>query len=179
MSSDVDNYHAEMRRNRVACAPLSVWYCLGRFGKNKTVADVIARAELADDGMSLSALLTLSRDVGLFASAIVVDKFDLPSLTCPAVLILDDRHCVVFEGLVNDTEVRVFEPTTRTVGFAPIGWVQEHWTGEAIVFAPPAHGSSLPIGFLAFASSFLAVSGLRFYRHGFWQMRPSISCPSM
>jgi len=134
-SADIDEYVARSRVNRVACAPLSVWYCLRRLGRDARLEDVTDRAQLADDGVSAPRLVELCQSFGLRPRAIAGPRDALAELPVPSILIIDDRHCVVYDGMAGETTAHVFEPVTRRAGAERTEWLREHWTGEAIVFA--------------------------------------------
>ncbi len=91
-SDDIDENVARVRVNRVACGPISVWYCLRRLGGDANVEDVIRNAQLADDGIGALQLVALCRSYGLTPRAVVCSRGSLAELPVPAILFIDDRH---------------------------------------------------------------------------------------
>lgn len=136
-SLEIDAELKKIRDNRVACGPLCCWYCLARFGKTVPSDVVIDRARLGTEGMSAQRLLDLCKSFGLDARAVAGPRDRFSDLPIPAIVFVDDRHCLVYDGQCEKRtyeSVRVFEPMTRHVGDEDARKLRELWSGEAIVF---------------------------------------------
>ena len=103
------------------------------------------RAKLAEDGMSAHDVIELCQSLGQHPRAIVGPVSALAELPVPSILVIDDRHCVVYDGMDGPTHARIFEPVTLRSGLESREWLSQHWTGEAIVFADvkPTHGRAM------------------------------------
>ncbi len=138
-TENIDSYVNMVVRARKACGPTSVWYCLRRLGHDAQLTALWQEAKIEADGTSLQNLLDLLHAHGVSAQAVAGDPSKLADLPAPAILVVDDAHCVVYEGFESDgTGVRYFEPSVGKVRTVPWEEMQRHWTGEAIVFRPPA-----------------------------------------
>lgn len=138
-TDNIDAYVGLVVKARQACGPTSVWYCLRRLGHNVRLTDLWQEATIKADGTDLQSLLDLLHAHGVSAQAVAGDPSRLADLPVPAILVVDDAHCVVYEGLESDgAGVRYFEPSVGKVRAVPWEEMQRHWTGEAIVFGPPA-----------------------------------------
>lgn len=133
-SADIDAYAAKVRANRVACAPISAWYCLRRLGHHVDRQEVLDGAMLGEDGIGAHDLLSLCERFGLHPRAVAGSPDRLAELPIPSILIIDDQHCVVYDGMVGSDAANVFEPITQRSGVEKTEWLLDHWTGEAIIF---------------------------------------------
>jgi hypothetical protein len=82
----------------------------------------------------------------------VNESKDLDRLPVPAILVIDDRHCVVFDGWDAATgQARIFEPATGRSGLERPELVARLWTGEALLFGrpPPTPTALVAAGTLA------------------------------
>ena len=88
----------------------------------------------ADCGELVAAL----RKHGLPARAVVCDPAKIAELPVPSILVIDDSHCVVYEGFQPDGKtVRYYEPAHREYKTATAGAFLRDWSGQAIVFEEP------------------------------------------
>ncbi len=138
-TENIDSYVDMVVKARKACGPTSVWYCLRQLGHRVQLVDLWRESKIEADGTNLQDLLNLLHAHGVSAQAIASDPPSLKNLPVPSILVVDDAHCIVFEGLEPDeTRVRYFEPSVGKVRTVSCDEMQRHWTGEAIVFGPPA-----------------------------------------
>ena len=148
LSTDrLDEYVAQIQKARKSCGPTAVWYCLRRFGCDERRDELCRQADTNSAGTSLQSLLDLCRARGVNARVIQGVPANLESLPAPSILIVDERHCVVFEGLTADGQsVMIFEPTEGRRLTVSRANAEQHWTGQAIVFdrtAPSAQCKDL------------------------------------
>jgi ABC-type bacteriocin/lantibiotic exporter with double-glycine peptidase domain len=136
-TEDLERFDAAWRKSRKACGPIALSYCLGRFGKRVPPSDIAEEADLGADGVLASRLLELSGKHGLQAQALVGNPNNYESLPTPSILILDSRHCVVYEGIDSDGGIRIFEPADGQRKVAIRDRLSKRWTGEVIVFERP------------------------------------------
>lgn len=135
---DIDAYVSRLERNRVACGPVCVWYCLRRFGRAVPVDQVINAAPLGERGISVANLIFLVRRFNLPATALSLESSELEQLPVPSILFLNDEHCVVFDGAEHEqAAIRIFEPVNGRVGPVPVDELRSAWSGEAIIFEWP------------------------------------------
>lgn len=145
-SDDLGVLSDRVIQSRKACGPSAVWYCLRRFGRTVPVGEVWDRAGITADGVSLRTLLDLLGTYGVEARGLDIDPGRLETLPVPSMLVIDARHCVVYEGMEPDgQQVRYFDPAGGRPRSYPVDGFRKHWTGEAIVFDP------LPLSNRAFA----------------------------
>jgi ABC-type bacteriocin/lantibiotic exporter with double-glycine peptidase domain len=143
-SDDLDEHIAADKRARKTCGPVSVWYCIRRFGREVPPEQIVDSAGIEAGGVTLQQLLDLCLENELPAKGISGSKRDLAELPVPAILVIGSRHAVVYEGIDAETgHIRFFEPTYGLMKTAPMAEALELWTGEAIVFEDPR-----PSGFL-------------------------------
>lgn len=138
-TAELDQYFALLRKRRVACGPVSAWYCLRRYGYNVPLERVMQQAPITDKGVSLEALLECiqSLEPSLKPKAVTGDPRNLETLPVPSILVLGG-HCVVYDGLDRaERQVRVFDPVGRRPANEPLDLVMKLWEGEAIVFESP------------------------------------------
>lgn len=137
-TDQLDSRIQEAEQARKSCGPRAVWYCLRRFGIEVPFATVCRDADLDADGSSLRALLNTFQQHGVPAEAVVGSPDRLGELPVPSVLVIDDSHCVVFEGVdPARRRVRYYEPSEGRMREASIEAFQKGWSGQAIVFEPP------------------------------------------
>jgi ABC-type bacteriocin/lantibiotic exporter with double-glycine peptidase domain len=137
-SEDLDVYEASWRKSRKACGPIALSYCLRRLGRIVSAAELAEEAQLDPDGVSASKLLEASAKHGLPARALKGDPKHYQALPVPSILILDSRHCVVYDGEDADGQIRIFEPGDGQRKIAIRDRLSQRWTGEVIVFERPA-----------------------------------------
>ncbi len=137
-SEELDNRVTAIVSARRRCGPTAVWYCLRRLGRDVRVQEVFDRVAVGSEGVSAQALLDLCSSFGAPAKGVFGSRQNIESLPIPSILIIDSRHCVVYEGISpSGQEVRVFEPTNAGLRTVSMEVVQRQWTGEAIVFSEP------------------------------------------
>jgi hypothetical protein len=124
---------------RKACGPRAVWHCLRRFGVEAPFETVCEEAGLDDEGSSLDRLVDTLRKHDLPAQAIRESTDRILDLPVPAILIIENRHCIVYEGLEpgGEGKVRYYEPAKRMMKTAALDTLRREWSGQAIVFEPP------------------------------------------
>lgn len=174
-SDRLDSLLAEWRVNRVACAPLSGWYCLRRFGHDVTADEIVKQANMTQKGTPLDGLVDLLNSFeGVSARAISVPNGRLSDLPRPCILALHDRHCVVLDEFDARSQTAViFEPTTFRVGSETMDKLSTSFTGTAVVFRRvPISTSEFFWAIVLFAVGFFAL-GMRLLRLG---VRRSIKC---
>jgi len=137
-SEMLDAYEAAWRTSRKACGPVAVSYCLQRFGRAGSPAELAAQIEFGPDGVAASDLLTVAAKYGMSARALAGDPTNYEALPVPSILILDSRHCVVYEGANANGQIQIFEPADGQRKEAIRERLSKRWTGEVIVFDTPA-----------------------------------------
>lgn len=165
-SDSLDPLLAEWRVNRMACAPLSAWYCLRRLGHEVTADEVTKQANVTEKGMPLTGLVALLNSYeGVSARAITVPNRRLSDLPRPCILALHDRHCVVLDELdVRSQTAVIFEPTTFCVGPETVDRLSASFTGTVIVFRRvPISTSEFIVAVAMFTAGFFAL-GLQLFR---------------
>lgn len=134
----IDAYADRVSKARKACGPTAVWYCLRRLGHETRLADLWEQAQVGPDGVSLQKLLDLLRSRGVSARALVGDRHRLEDVPVPAIVVVDQTHCVVYEGVEpGGQQVRFFEPASNQMRLVSRETFQRHWSGQVIVFEPP------------------------------------------
>lgn len=137
-SEDLDAYAEQVKKVRRACGPIAVCYCRNRFGNPVKPAEVIARADLGADGVRVIDVVSLFESYGVKAIPLRSETPTYKSLPCPCILIIDSRHCIVYEGVDARGDVRFFEPKDGQHKTTTTGLLSPHWTGEVIAFEPLA-----------------------------------------
>jgi prepilin-type processing-associated H-X9-DG protein len=161
-TDDLDRYAAAVKATRKSCGPIAIYHCMRRLGYPVDLADVVTKSGLGPDGANVQRLLEVMRSQGVPARAAVGDPTDYKSLPVPSILIIDSRHCVVFEGLDADGNVQYFEPSDGQCKLAARDRLTPHWTGEVITFERPAMTWGAFLAWTAFAAMavLLGVKGL-------------------
>jgi ABC-type bacteriocin/lantibiotic exporter with double-glycine peptidase domain len=136
---DLDRYEAQVLKARQNCGPVSLWYCLRRFGKDVPVEQVLHQANLGDQGILLQDLLRLAESFGVPGEALRADKARLEDLSIPSIVLARNGvHCVVYDGRdPTGQQVLFFEPNEARVKSMPVEEFRKHWSGEVILFQPP------------------------------------------
>ena len=172
-SDDLDAYVDTVLKARKACGPTSAWYFLRRYGKTVKLADLWQSAHMDASGTGLEEVLRLIQMHGVQARGFRMKIDDIRSLPVPAIVVLDESHCVVFEGFEpKGDHIRYYEPATGQLLTAPVEALRTHWTGELIACEPPglsrvAFVCFLLLGILAVLSP-IALAGV-------WRNRPALS----
>jgi prepilin-type N-terminal cleavage/methylation domain-containing protein/prepilin-type processing-associated H-X9-DG protein len=136
-SFDLDREASRFQRAKMTCGPISAYYCMKSMGMSVNVDDVVAEANLNEQGMTIGNLAELLRNHGLDARVIMVDPNQPLPFSAPTILLLKKNHCIVYEGPgANGDNVKVFEPTQRIHRDASRKELAGVWDGEAIVFGP-------------------------------------------
>jgi hypothetical protein len=167
-SDDIDAYIGQVLKARKSCGPTSVWYCLRRLGHPVKLQEIWREASIEADGVRVGDLLGLFQSRGITAQALRGDPSRLETLPTLAILIIDDQHCIVYEGLDPENNmVRYFEPALGQIRSVPREEVQRHWSGEAIVLQLPllslrAFGAVAFMGFAGIISAAAALQWLWF-----------------
>ncbi len=157
-TDELDGYIEQVVKARKACGPTAVWYCLCRLGQKPKLAEVWSQANIEENGTSIQNLLELFNSCNVPAHALVGDPRRLDDLPVPGILIVDDTHCIVFDGLEPDGQkVRYFEPALGEMRSVSRELIESHWSGEAIVFQRPmlsrrGFGATIFLATLAFLS---------------------------
>ena len=137
-SRNIDTLLAELERNRTLCGPLSLWVCLRCLGHHTRAEAVVGQAHVSKDGMPLDQLLLLAQRYEQGACAIILEQKSVESLPTPSILVLGGNHCVAYLGMDPETgRARVVDPSRRLTGLESLELLQEHWSGETIVFSSP------------------------------------------
>lgn len=138
----------EAKELRMACGPLSLWYCLRRSGKAVRADELLRRFPDHGEGVSLKELCRGARQYGLEPRAINVRDRSLASLPVPAIIVIDDSHSIVFDGTDSTGQAIIFEPTIGLLGPESVEHLKSRWTGQAVVFGPsvPSTAASLSLG---------------------------------
>lgn len=136
---DLDRYEAQILNAKQSCGPVSLWYCLRRFGKDVPAEEVLRQANLNDQGISLQDLLRLAESFGLPGTVLQAKKARLEDLPMPSIVLARNGvHCVVYDGVdPTGQQVLFFEPSEARVKSMPVEEFRKHWNGEVIVFQPP------------------------------------------
>ncbi len=138
-TENLDLYVEGVAKSRKACGPTAAWYCLRRLGYDVRLKDVWQQAQFGPDGMSMADLLELFHSRGVAAQAMVSTPRRLETLPIPAILVIDQKHCIVYEGIEPDGQtVRYFEPSTGQMRRASRSAFYRQWSGEVIVFESPS-----------------------------------------
>src|SRR5216683_3587683 len=138
-TDELEEYTDQIVMARQACGPTAVCYCLRRFGNTTTLSEVWRQAKINEKGASLEELLDLFSSYNISARALAGDASGLDDLAVPSILIVNDVHCVVFEGLVDGGQtVRFFEPAEGKIRTISRPAMERQWSGEVIVFTRPA-----------------------------------------
>lgn len=139
-SVDLDAFLDRAKAHQRECGPISVWYCLKRFGKSIEYERVINSTKMGAKGISLEEVRKLCDEFGLVGSCVELRSRELSRLPLTTIMVIDSNHCVVYEG-IDAGRVLLFEPST---GFWTRMAEQElhgRWTGHAIVFEPIAESN--------------------------------------
>lgn len=153
-TDEIDAYINQVLKARNACGPTSVWYVLRRMGYPVNLAEIWGEASIEDKGVRVSDLLALFQAHGVSATALHGERARLDTLPIPSILIIDDQHCIVYEGFDSENNtVRYYEPAMGRIRTVPREEVQRHWSGDAIVFQSPllslrSFGAVAFIGFI-------------------------------
>jgi ABC-type bacteriocin/lantibiotic exporter with double-glycine peptidase domain len=154
----LEEYADQVEHNRKSCGPTALWYCFRQFGLDVVRADLCREASIGVSGTNLETLLKLCRDRGIYARAITCPTTNLDTLPVPSILVVDQTHCVVYQGIGEDgVTVSFFEPAKGRVLTAPRDKVVRNWTGEAIVFDRPR---LQPLAFWGVVASSAVIAGL-------------------
>src|SRR5205085_4926983 len=90
---------------------------------------------------------------------------DLDSLPVPSIIVVQEGHCIVYQGPAEDGErVRVFEPGSGRVMTPHRETILRAWNGEAIVFDGPRPSAAafwLAAAAVALATALLTTGALR------------------
>jgi len=135
-TAEIDTISERIRAVRKVCGPVAVYYCLQRLGYEIPLSQVVDRALVNEQGMTVSAVLDLIRtcEPSLHPRAISLNPDAFRSLPVPSILILDG-HCVVYDGFrTDDRMVVVFDPARRRTVHVTESELKRAWTGGAIVF---------------------------------------------
>lgn len=122
---------------RMACGPLSLWYCLRRTGVNVDAVELLSEFSDRKDGVSLRELIGAASRHGMEPRSIRVHDRSLARLPVPSILVIDDTHCVVFDGLEREGQALIFEPTSGVTGLERSELLSQRWTGDALAFRSP------------------------------------------
>ena len=135
---DLDVHAAWARRAIKSCGPVAVCYGLRRSGRDVTLAEVLSRSDLTDEGIRASELLDLLAAFGSPAEAVAAAKSDLELVPAPAIFLITPAHCVVYEGLEDGGQtVRYLEPSDGSIRQVPRAVMLRDWTGEVILMRKP------------------------------------------
>lgn len=149
MTTDqIDAHLATIERNRVACGPNSLWFCLRQLGREHDRLALIAQAPIEENGIDLQSLLRLSETAGLPAFVTDVASRSLEDIPLPAILVVGAHHCVAFAGFTPDGKAQIFEPSQLAFRTIEPDALLRNWNGVAVVFAEPpmSVGSSILVG---------------------------------
>lgn len=169
-SDDLEHLSRSLLHREKACGPICLAYCIGRLSGDRILPSSISgEATWQEEGVAISELLRLARVHGLNPTLIRDPRRNLRSLRAGSILIIRGDHCVVFEGL-EDNSVAIFDPVRNKVSSHPVETLMVQWNGEAIVFydlPPPMHRQIMPalaVGGLVFAGLILLRRTLQFRR---------------
>lgn len=121
---------------RNTCGPVSAYYALQRLGSDVSLSEVLKRAQMEEEGITVKSLLKLIRsaDPTLRPRPISVNPRNLSSLPIPSILILDG-HCAVYDGLRPGGRIAVvFDPARRRTVDISLLEIERIWKGPVIVF---------------------------------------------
>ncbi len=137
-SDTVDAYIQRVIQARRACGPTCVWYCLRRFEQKADLRELWDQASIEKEQTSLQDVLKLLESRGQTGIALKFDPAHLDRVPVPAILLANESHCVVYEGLEPEGETaRYFEPSTGEMRRVTRRGLLKEWSGEAIVFERP------------------------------------------
>lgn len=149
-SDELDAHLRQAEMDRKSCGPRAAWHCLRRFGRDVSFDDVSRDVGHTEKGTRLDDLVAGLRKNGLPARAVVCEPAQLAELPVPSILVIDDSHCIVYEGFEADGKtVRYYEPAHRQYKTASAGAFLRDWSGKAIVFEEPQLS---PVWFAALAA---------------------------
>lgn len=134
---NVDEVSEQARQRRRACGPLAVWASLRMLGHSCSPEEVLAAVSLEGDGVPMTEILEVARRYEPNAQVLQLRVDDLGRLVAPAILVLDERHCVVYAG--GNPERRsafVIDPSQREARDVAFDRLDEHWSNAVLVFRP-------------------------------------------
>lgn len=135
VSSEADRVFEALAKNRNACGPLSVQFCLALLRPESKWADVVADAEIQPRGVTLASVVALSNKFGLPAVARHFDTPKLAGLPMPAILVSRGNHCFVVTSVDEKRQkATVYDPAYQSISDHDIDEVHRAWTGDAVLF---------------------------------------------
>jgi ABC-type bacteriocin/lantibiotic exporter with double-glycine peptidase domain len=124
--------------------------------------EILNRFSIGSEGVPLRDVAEVLGSYKPSAAAVKIQDRDLGVVPIPAILILRNSHCVVYEGFSEeDGRVRVFDPTTAAVEKWESDVVRDEWSGQAIVFEPIWRLSKLSLGAVSLLTAVITFGGLR------------------
>jgi ABC-type bacteriocin/lantibiotic exporter with double-glycine peptidase domain len=138
-TEELDRYVERAKKQQNACGPTAVWRCLRIMGHKVPLSELWANSAIDEDGTSLEELDRLSNSYGVSAQALASSSPNVDDLHVPAILIINDSHCIVFEGFeAEGQKIRYFEPAQGKIKTISREALMRQWSGKAIVFWRPA-----------------------------------------
>jgi hypothetical protein len=162
-TDELDRYVERAKKQQNACGPTAVWRCLRLTGHKVPLSELWATTAIEEDGTNLEDLVRLSGSYGVPAQALESSNPNVDDLHVPTILIINNSHCIVFEGFEADGQrIRYFEPSQGKIKTISRQELERQWSGKAIVFARPAlsrHGFGAIIILAALGTIGMAVGG--------------------
>jgi len=143
-----------------SCGPVSLWYCLKWYGRPEHVHDLINGIPKVPGGVQIEKLAEVSNQRGLPCNIVKHLSSDIATLPVPSILVINDKHCVVYLGVDRKTDdYLIFEPLNGRQGTEQRSNLEAAATGIALVFSPlPSTFHAMEYG--AIGSLFLLLLGI-------------------